>query len=60
VEFDGVRQTLLGPAGDHTSSFWVECVTLWICLAYIRTTYIPNLPVGPVEVRICTDSFGLV
>lgn len=60
MKFDGVRQTLHGPIGDHTSSFRTECVALWICLEYIRTTYLSNLPMGPVEARICTDSLSAV
>jgi hypothetical protein len=53
-------QTLHGPIGDHTSSFRTECVALRICLEYIRTTYLSNLPMGPMEVRICTDSISAV
>jgi hypothetical protein len=28
VEFYGIMQILHGPAGEHTSSFWVECIAL--------------------------------
>jgi hypothetical protein len=58
VEFDGGRQKLHGPAGDHISSFRAECVALRICINHIGVNYLPNLPVRPAEIRICTDSLS--
>jgi hypothetical protein len=58
VEFDGGRQKLYGLAGEHTSSLQAECVALRICINHIGVNYLPNLPVGPAEIRICTDSLS--